>query len=286
MASEGMVWQYYLVVYLDLLGQSESLRRIGSIPSNPSETDEFIQQVKDSLGKVLLVRDAFTEFFKHVESYEPDVSLVKPEHREEFIAAQRTRVISYSISDSLVIAVPLTGDDEFCTAMNGVRSTLLALCGLGLFLLSHGIPLRAGVEVGLATQIGEHEIYGPALLTAFDLESKEAEYPRFVVGHELMEYLNYVANQEPATRLGTVARETAKKCRNLIVRADGQFMLDFLGKAVRDQFDDRLSTKAFWDAFSYVRGQLDKFTKEGLTKLSCRYSRLAGYFDANKCHWE
>lgn len=53
---------------------------------------------------------------------------------------------------------------------------------------------RAGVEVGLGTELDNGEIYGPVLYKAYELESKVAEYPRIVVGKELINYLTTLVN--------------------------------------------------------------------------------------------
>lgn len=79
--------------------------------------------------------------------------------------------------------------DENCTAMNGVHSAFIATSGLGLMALSAKIPIRAGLDVGIATQIDDKEVYGPALEKAVYLEAQLAEYPRFFAGNELINYL-------------------------------------------------------------------------------------------------
>jgi len=64
----------YLIVYFDVLGQRESLRRIKQIPIAEDEQKEFLDLVRDSLGKVLALRDGFSNFFNAAESYTPNTS--------------------------------------------------------------------------------------------------------------------------------------------------------------------------------------------------------------------
>lgn len=53
-------------------------------------------------------------------------------------------------------------------------------------------PMRGGIDVGLATEIGPEEIYGTALERGYLLERDVARYPRIVIGDELWKYLNAV----------------------------------------------------------------------------------------------
>jgi hypothetical protein len=55
--------------------------------------------------------------------------------------------------------------------------------------MSQGWPIRGGIELGLAMDIDNDDIYGPALARAYTLESKVAQYPRIVIGEELILYL-------------------------------------------------------------------------------------------------
>lgn len=83
--------------------------------------------------------------------------------------------------------------------------------------------------MGVATQIDEREIYGPALVSAVHLENKLAEYPQFLVGREVIDYLELIENQEPKTRVGRGGKAIAKSCREIIIQdTDGRYMLDFL----------------------------------------------------------
>jgi len=104
-------------------------------------------------------------------------------------------------------------DDENCTAINGIYSAFVATCGIGLLSLSLQVPMRAGLDVGVATQIDHNEIYGPGLERAFYIENQLAEYPRFLVGKELINYLIWVENQKCETRIGQVAKRMAQFCR-------------------------------------------------------------------------
>jgi hypothetical protein len=166
----------------------------------------FIKALKDTIGKVDALRTLFHTFFVEANSYNPDISLVPPQFQQEFVSCQHSEAYFYGFSDSIIVAVPLGSNDENCTAINGVYSAFIAASGISLMALSGKTALRGGLDVGIATQIKDKEIYGPALERAYYLESNFAEYPRFVVGKELIVYLHWVENQQAKSRPGEVVK--------------------------------------------------------------------------------
>src|SRR5208282_4925267 len=82
-------------------------------------------------------------------------------------------------------SVPLRSDGSDLVPIISVCSVLSAAAVVMLMSLANKHPLRGGIDVGLATDIGPQEIYGAALGSAYRLESEEAGYPRIVIGDEL-----------------------------------------------------------------------------------------------------
>lgn len=284
---DNFIFQHYLVVFFDHLGQRENLRKITGLPTNEIEKQKFIEIIKESIGRVLHIRDAFKNYFEAASSYTPNVNLVLPEHRDEFLASQKKAAVSfYGISDAMIIAVPLMGTDENCAAINGIYDAFVATCGIGLLSLSVHVPMRAGLDIGVATQIDDKEIYGPAIESAFYLESKLAEYPRFLVGKELINYLLWVENQKCNTQIGEVAKETAKYCRQMVFQdTDGRYMLDFLGEKFKEASKNVIDPKLIASAFDFVIEQYKKYLKDDNDKLASRYYRLLRYFRSRKSIW-
>ncbi|MBW2026939.1 MAG: hypothetical protein JRI90_16590 [Deltaproteobacteria bacterium] len=285
-SNSDLLFTDYLVVFFDLMGQREALRKITGIPISRSGKQEFIALIKKSIGRVLMIRDAFKSYFDAAASHTPNVSLVPPEHRNEFIESQKTDFSYYGLSDAIVIAVPLMGENENCTAINGVYSALTATCGIALVSLSLGIPARAGIDVGIATQIDDREVYGPALERAVHLEAQLAEYPRLVVGRELLSYLSWVENQQFQTRLGEIASNMAKVCRKFIVQdTDGRVMLDYLGENVKEAFGGKMDKGIVAKAWNFVNEQHIFQIKNGNDKLASRYFRMIRYFNSRLKIW-
>lgn len=281
-----LVFQHYLIVFLDILGQRSILREIKDLPTNDNEKGIFLDKIRKTIGKVDKLRNAFRDFFDASNSHVPNTDLVPAELREEFISAQKSEAYFYGFSDSIIVAVPLMSNDENCTAINGVYSALVATCGIGFLGLAATITLRAGLDVGIGTQIEEQEIYGPALERAYYIESNFAEYPRFVVGKELINYLLSVENQQCKTRLGVVAKSMAKFCKEMIIRdTDGRFMLDFMGEKSKEAADNSIDAEVVRLAHDFVVSQYQKYVKEENEQLSSRYFRLLKYINARKKNW-
>jgi len=284
---DNFLFQHYLVVFFDHLGQRENLRKITGLPTNEIEKQKFIEITKESIGRVLHIRNAFKNYFEAAASYTPNVNFVPSEHQDEFLSSQKKAAVSfYGISDAIIIAVPLMSTDENCAAINGIRDAFVATCGIGLLSLSVHVPMRAGLDVGVATQINNKEIYGPALESAFYLESKLAEYPRFLIGKELINYLLWVENQKCNTRIGEVAKETAKYCRQMVIQdTDGRYMLDFLGEKIKEASEDVIDPNLVASAFNFVIEQYKKYLKDENDKLASRYYKLLRYFQSRKSIW-
>lgn len=283
---DNITAQHYLVIFLDVLGQRSILRRIRNLPTTDEEKKDFIEKIRKTYGAVSALREGFNNYFESVKAHIPNTNMVPPEIREEYIAAQRCESYTYSFSDSIIIAVPLMSNDDNCTAMNGVFSAFLAAAGVGTLALATEICLRGGLEVGVALPIEGGEIYGPALERAYFLENNQAEYPRFVVGHELMQYLDWVESRNSKSNLGRMSERLAKACREMIIRdTDGRLMLDFLGPTVKEAMAQSIKTEELEKIRNFIAAQHQKFFKLENHKLASRYYRLMRYFNYRAELW-
>jgi len=285
--NNDLIFQEYLIIFFDLLGQREALRKITGIPVLESEKDQFLELARKSVGKVLMLRRAFKSYFEVITSHMPNTDLVAPEHRQEFIESQKINLHYYGLSDAIVIAVPLMNENENCTPMNGIFAALTATCGIALLALSLKLPARAGIDVGVGVQIEDQDIYGPGLERAVRIEAELAEYPRLVVGQELHAYLSSVEKQKSQTLLGEIASDLARRCRKLMVQdTDGRIILDYLGKNIRDIFENQIEKEIVQNAWNYINEQHITHIKEGNDRLSSRYFRMIQYFKSRLDSWD
>jgi hypothetical protein len=141
--------------------------------------------------------------------------------------------------------------------------------------------------VGIATQIDGKEIYGPALERAYQLESCVAEYPRFVVGKELLQYLDWIINQQSTTPFGLIAKEISGLCKGMIILdTDGRPMLDFLGKKIKMSYENAIDKEIVIKARDFVMSEYGKFAKDGNEKLASYYFRLMRYIKSRQDIWD
>ena len=278
----------YRVVYFDILGQREILREMTGFPENKEEESIFIRDINNTAKTVDKVREWYKDYFDESANHRPDADLVSSENREDFIESQRTNVSHYSMSDAIVIAVPVeyNNEKERCTVMNSVFVALCAAGGMGLLALSDETPIRAGLDIGLATELCQGDIYGAALVKAVDLEEKEAEYPRLIVGSELPKFLRKVKAQRTTSPFGTMAKELVEYCEEMLTQdTDGRLMLDYLGKRLKITLRGNMTKEIVESAQKFALSQYQEYLKSPNSKLAARYFRLNCYFESRKSIW-
>ncbi len=163
-----------------------------------------------------------------------------------------------------------------------------AISGMAILAFGRGTAFRGGIDVGIAALLDGNEVYGPVLVRAYRLENEAAEYPRFVVGEELFNFLDdTVAKQEPKTKLGEVAIENALRCRGMIVQdTDGRKMIDFLGTVVKENLGTSEMCQFVRQGHDFVLGEYQRFQRIGNDKLASRYYRLLSYYLARMKIWD
>lgn len=282
-------YRYYLVGFLDILGQKDKLREIKGLPQNDQEYQSFVKLDQETRGTVMLFRNSFFKFFKGMYKPRPiPPNLTEAEiekYRKIKEGAENLMPTIVTFSDSIIIYVPLSDDDKVIQ-VDGILSSVLAIAGSFLTLMISGTIFRGGLEIGLACEIGSKEIYGPALLKAHDLESKIAKYPRVVIGNELIHFLQLrVQNPEKEVQLEINQIMAQKSLKLFMIDADGRYALDYLGKEYRD-----MAKEVFPDmhekASLFLEHQFSEIKKKKDTNLFLRYLWLADYFENRLALWQ
>lgn len=83
--------------------------------------------------------------------------------------ATNAKVVYRGISDSFIVTVCLADVELLPAPVNGVYRAYVAAASMWLLALSIGHPIRGGIDVGLAIDIDDDEIYGPVLDNAYRL---------------------------------------------------------------------------------------------------------------------
>jgi hypothetical protein len=149
--------------------------------------------------------------------------------------------------------------------------------------MSKGWAIRGGIELGLAMDIDDTEVYGPAIARAYTLESKVAQYPRIVIGEELIRYLYEIAGHAATTGEEKAHAKLAERSLNMfVVDDDGQTFLDYLGAEIQSV----MSKEMIQNAYNFTIQESIKHKECKNSKLGFRYTLLRNYFESRISKWE
>lgn len=278
-----MAW--YVVAFLDLLGQQDVLSKITALPNveNREEVAAFKQKVAELYKPLYSLETFFKGGIKPFKEGSVNETAFLSSEQEMLKKLRSTPIFYRLFSDSLIVHVPIsnsTGKFQ-CHAIYGV---LAAAAVTFLLCLVHSWAIRGGIECGLAMDIEEGEVYGPALARAHRLESNVAQYPRIVIGEELVRYLQMVAGQKAITEEERVhARLATRSLGLLAVDDDGCTFLDWLGNDIRTSFQKR--EELVRTAYNFIIQEYVKHKEARNSKLAFRYTLLRNYVESRLPDW-
>jgi len=278
---------YYVAAFIDLLGQSEALKEFQRLPTSdqPEEMQKFISTVKKTFGPMHGFHDSFDNFFSGYSNREERFNFTE-EQKRLYDQMGSNEIKLQRFSDGLLLSLSLRTERNK-GHMRGVSGILYSCGAMFIVWLSQGYPMRAGIDIGIAAEIYENEIYGPALANAYRLENEIAQYPRIVIGDELVRYFNAI-NQSQDDDVFTRANKlmVAEAEKMIAVDDDGQRIVDYLGEVFKARFTSLNMTKTAFDAYDFVLAQSAKWQAERNSKLAFRYTHLRNYFEARLPLWK
>lgn len=269
---------HHLVAFLDVLGQRDKFRGLKK-PTNAQEEDEVKEVLRQTAGFVAELRTLFQRQFEVFEAATPSMQ----RHTKEPLRPSFT-----GFSDSFVTSVPLREEGHELVPVVTVFSALSAACVVMLTALASKHPLRGGIDVGLATEIGPGEIYGTALERAYLLECRVAKYPRLVIGDELWRYLNAALAHfgSQTTPVSKAMTAIVKKTMQMIATdSDGQRILDYLGPVVVENAGPDHGRLMIQPAYNFVLAEQKRMLAKGDPELIGRYVLLRSYFESRLAPW-
>ncbi|MGD0870142.1 MAG: hypothetical protein ABSB88_11365 [Bryobacteraceae bacterium] len=194
--SKKIEYEKSLVSYVDILGFGEL---IGT--RSAEDISEIIREVK--------------------EDFRPYRTKVSKTRNGDFV----------NFSDMNITSIPLNrrGARLACEIL---FDQLMHLVQAQSTRILQGIVVRGGVTVGEIVK-SQRQLFGPAVVRAYELESKIAIYPRIVVGKEVLDELK----EQTGARAGGRPGEGENALSLLREGDDGQFYIDYLW-AVRGELGD------------------------------------------------
>ena len=269
---------HHLVAFLDVLGQREKFRGLKK-PTNAQDEDEVNEVLRQTAGFVAELRSIFQNQFEVFEAG----ALNMRRHTKQPLRPSFT-----GFSDSFVTSVPLREEGYELVPVVTVFSALSAACVVMLTALASKHPLRGGIDVGLATEIGPGEIYGTALERAYLLECRVAKYPRLVVGDELWRYLNATLThfESHTTPVSKAIMAIVKKTMQMIATdTDKQRILDYLGPVMVENAGPDRGQHMIQPAYNFVLAEQKRMLAKGDPELIGRYVLLRSYFESRLAPW-
>jgi hypothetical protein len=279
-------WCYYLVAFLDVLGQKDAFNRVGEIRSYNEVDDEFKREISGNLLYLEKFRENIGDFFADYTKEEQSKVVVEESAKGKFDQMRKAAINFQFFSDSLIAFVPLEFKSFYSVTVNGVWG-ILGACGaafLGSLALDHSV--RGGIEISWGTKLKNGEIYGPALNKAYCLESKVAHNPRIIIGDGVWNYLNSLSNkvqQHPAqTQIDVDAcKGMADRCLNLISRdTDDLLIMDYLGKGFLELNKYSLEYFSLYDlSKKFICDSLAMWQQKQDWNILSKYQYLNDYFE-------
>jgi hypothetical protein len=153
-----------------------------------------------------------------------------------------------------------------------------------------GTFFRGGIELEIASELGNGDIYGPALSEAHRLENEVAQYPRVVIGKRLSEFIHRkVHGSNSGTFRDLLLTRVNALCKGLVCPDDdGTMIVDYLGKTASDlsRFEGSTGSDFVRRGMSRIEEELDVAKKDGNEKLVERYEKLQAYYQGRMKFWD
>lgn len=280
--------EWYLVVFVDILGQTQLLRQMEGLPdkTDPNQMQEFEALLKKTVGTIKHFRDLFYSYFKGESGYSSDLSELTPDQKEAYAELKQSNPLhTHMFSDFIALFLSLC-DDKNKVPMNGVYSALTAAASTILMMLASGRAIRGGIDIGVGVEFEKGEVYGAAIARAYELESKIAIYPRIVLGDEIIRYIEFQQALPEDDLFASMNKSLADICCELItIDDDGYPFLDYLGKGFKRFIATGLDSQIVEMAYNFVVQESERYRISRHSKLAFRYTLLRDYFEHRMDNW-
>jgi len=284
-------FSFYVVVLVDLLGQSEKLEKFSTLPKSKEgkEAEHFIEMVKQTFEDVKKFRELILEL-RDVLSRKikiPDAIKSRLNTSQLKLAEKYTMPIVevQFFSDLAMLKINLLEREDHSPLIS-INSLFSQLAILFLSQLSIGIPLRGAIDVGICAELDKNDLYGQAVSRAYKLESKVADYPRIIVGQDFIDYLNSFEDIEVSKEEIKIIDFWVNYIKNCLIKdTDGNFILSYLSPVFIDSYSYSIDSfkESIKDASKFIFNEIKKYEKLGDKKLQDRYIGLMNYFKNQNC---
>lgn len=303
--SDKMMIFNYVVAYLDIMGQKDSLKQLPKVLLEDTDSKSYLPKIEETYGKTHQIRSLIKDYLKGMEDrigHKSFYDNLSDEQRKN-IEGMFSPIEFRYFGDSVAVYSKLTNTG----GMLSVNPIYQILIGMAINMMkgfSNHIVLRGGIDIGIAVEWEEFGIYGSALYSAYELESTIADYPRIVLGKELIDYLSYWKNNQGVDSVSRLNKQVANQCFSIISKdSDGRPIIDFLNENMQSLFGETEREKIFnslqphvANGFDFIKKEyahfekekdlnLSQLEKEKYLKLSQRYKLLYDYYLSRVKKW-
>ena len=258
------------------LDQERIISQWSKFPENDSEEKKFRHAIKESFSIMVKIDESVEQFLKAARKADSSLPfrsfLCQGENTEFKIGRQH-------FSDSFLLYALVSENKESCPVAN-VYYIIVACAASMLFTLAAKKPVRGGIAIAPAIEYMKNDIYGPAPVRAYKLESNIAKYPRIIVDQSVINFLDFYLNISPNNLYEEFQQRLAKVTKSFICRdTDGQLIIDFLGNGIIElskgtSFNMQTLVN---DIREFIAQQLKKHIHDNNHKLIKRYKLLDKY---------
>lgn len=269
--------QNAIVACVDLLGMGERVQEL-RMPDNAQDEAQVSKDLTKALGPVIEVDNFITSKMNCRFDHE-QLLPIPDSDRTELEQAMPFMLNKHNMSDSWYLWVPVAHIPTNKVPEYGIMMFVIVLSELMLNSLAKNKPIRAGITLGpliLDPKIGP---YGPALMQAHHLESKEAEYPRLLVDHCLVEQQKIIAVSNPSNKWDILRINLAKSLLSFFIQDDdGLYCIDYLHifSAMPDLKNEMQNS-----LIAFAKQEHARFIEKKDAKLALRYNRLLNFILKN-----
>ena len=276
----------YAGAYIDVLGQKEYLKRFTRLPdmSDDKIKNEFAHAVMKTVGTMTSITNLINRFFAAADKVDSEMPV--PELLKDDVKRLTKRDVKFlKFSDGLFVYTTIA-ESLIPVPQFGVYALFLACGMLSLTCLASGTAIRGGLEIGWGLEYETNQLYGSVVSLSYLLESKIAQYPRFVIGQQMQEYLHMSTQIKDTDTASRLKKHSAELCLDIVYEDnDGYFCIDFLDEKFLAKTTLMNDYEVLKKAYAYVLYESEINKRKRNTELAFRYSILRNYFEAKMPEW-
>ncbi len=218
-----MNYQNRFVIFIDILGFKEKIK--ATIDESRNDKPELIHAVANAMKLTPLL-------------FEGGIGMKK-------YFSKSKRVTQFS--DSIVISFEVEGLDDVFMAIANTRLLILEL-------IYKGFLCRGGIALGKLLHTRRY-LFGPALVEAYELESKAAIYPRVIVNQQSLEkaFIAFVLKKKQYSKGDLIDFAEIEKL--FAKDFDGNFYLDYF-RNIGSEIDEGFEIKYYMQLESLIKAGL------------------------------